>query len=136
VSMTKEQYVAEHFPDVSPGATPCGPKIIVQLRTIKTKTSGGIVLVEETKDFNNGNTQIARVVSIGQIAFRDRSSGETWKEGAWCGVGDIIMIPRWGGLRFEIPIPGRDENAIFATIDDTNVQMVLTGNFAAFDTLL
>ena len=133
--MDKAQYVAEHFPDIEPGARPCGNQILVQLRTIKAKTSSGLLLVNETKEFNNGNTQVARVIKLGQIAFRDRSSGETWKEGAWADVGDIVIVPRWGGFRFEVPIDG-DTNAIFAIFEDFNVKMVVESNLQAFDKLL
>lgn len=134
--MTKDDYVKEHFPEVTPGVRPAGAKIIVQLRTVKEKTSGGILLVEETKEFNNGNTQIGRIVALGGIAFRDRSSGDIWKEGMWADVGDLVIMPRWGGFRFEVPIAGTKDKAIFAVFDDTNVQMVVEGNFEAFDQLL
>jgi co-chaperonin GroES (HSP10) len=136
MGLTKEQYIAEHFPTVECGAVPCGPKIIVQLRTLKAKSSGGIILASETKELNTGNTKIARVVKVGQIAFRDRTSGETWKEGAWAEIGDIVIIPSWGGFRFEVPIPGQEEKAIFAIIDDTNVQTRVESCFESFDVLL
>lgn len=136
MSLTKEQYIAEHFPEVECGAIPCGAKIIVQLRTLKEVSAGGIILANETKELNEGNTKVARVVKVGQIAFRDRSSGEIWKEGAWAEVGDIILIPAWGGFRFDIPIPGREEKATFAIFDDTNVQTKIEGNFESFDQLL
>lgn len=134
--MNKNAYVEEHFPIVDPGVKPCGAKILVQLRTMKEKTQGGIVLVEDTKQFNAGNTMVGRIVAVGGIAFRDRSTGEEWKEGKWAEVGDIVILPRWGGFRFELDIPGRDEKAIFAVFDDTNVQMVVEKNFEAFDKLL
>ena len=134
--MNKDEYIKQHFPEVDPGVKPCGPKILVQLRTIKEKTSGGIVLVEDTKQFNNGNTQIGRIVSVGGIAFRDRSSGDEWKEGKWADVGDIVVVPRWGGFRVEVPIPDCDEKAIFCVFDDTNVQLVVEKNFEALDQLL
>ena len=134
--MNKSEYSQQHFPEVEPGAKPCGNQILVQLRTLKTKTSGGIILAEETKDFNNGNTQIAKVVKVGHIAFRDRKSGETWKEGAWAEIGDIVIIPRWGGFRFEVPVPGTEDKAIFAIFEDFNVKMIVENNFEAFDTLL
>lgn len=134
--MTKDDYIKEHFPEVEPGAKPCGPKILVQLRTIKEKTAGGIFLVEETKEFNNGNTQIGKIVAVGGIAFRDRSSGEEWKEGAWAKVGDLVILPRWGGWRWETPVPGTEDKAIFCVFDDTNVQMVVTGDPSQFDQLL
>ena len=134
--MNKNDYSKQHFPEVDPCVKPCGAKIIVQLRTLKEKSSGGIIIAKDTRDFNNGNTQLGRIVAVGGIAFRDRSSGEEWKEGKWAEIGDIVIMPRWGGFRFEMPIPGREEKAIFAVFDDTNVQMVVDGNFEAFDTLL
>lgn len=134
--MNKEDYIKEHFPEVDPCVRPCGAKIVVQLRTMKEKTVGGIILAEETKEFNQGNTMLARVVSLGGIAFRDRSTGEEWKEGKWADVGDIIICPRWGGFRFEQDIPGRKEKAIFAVFDDTAVQMVVERDFEKFDKLL
>ena len=134
--MNKTEYIQQHFPQVEPGAKPAGAKILVQLRTLKEKTQGGIVLAVDTKEFNNGNTQLGMIVAVGGIAFRDRSTGELWREGQWAEVGDLVILPRWGGFRFEIDIPGQREKAIFAVFDDTNVQLVVESNFDAFDALL
>lgn len=136
MAMSKEQYVKEHFPDVESGVRPSGAQILVQLRTIKQKTQGGIILAAETKDFNNGNTQVARIVKLGQIAFCNRDTGKLWEEGAWANVGDIVICPRWGGFRIEVPIEGTDDNAIFAVFDDISVKMVVESNFEQFDKLL
>ena len=134
--MDKEQYIKEHFPEVDPGAKPCGPQIMIQLRTVKKQSTGGIILAAETREFNQGNTQVARVVKVGHIAFRDRSTGDEWKEGAWASVGDIVLAPRYGGFRFEVPITGTDDEAIFAIINDTDIKMVIESNFDAFDKIL
>ena len=134
--MQKEQYIEKHFPNVEPGARPTGNQVMIQLRTVPKQSSGGIVLVEETKVFNKGNTQVARLVKCGQIAFKDRGTGETWKEGAWAEVGDIVLAPRYGGFRFEVPVPGTDDEAIFAIINDFDIKMVIEGNFEAFDKIL
>jgi co-chaperonin GroES (HSP10) len=136
MALTKEQYIEKHFPTVDPGAKPTGNQVMIQLRTVAKQSKGGIVLVEETKDFNKGNTQVARVVRLGTIAFHDRTSGEEWKEGAWVGVGDIILAPRYGGFRFEVPVPDTDDEAIFAIINDYDIKMVIEGNFEAFDKIL
>lgn len=132
----KEQYVAEHFPNVESGARPAGNQILVQLRTVKQKSSGGIILAEETKEFNQGNTQVGRIVKLGQIAFRHRETGEEWKEGAWAKVGDIVIMPRYGGFRFEVPIPGEEGKAVFCIYQDYEVKLVVEDNFEAFDKLL
>lgn len=134
--MKKDEYIKEHFPEVTPGAVPCGNKVLVQLRTMKSRTSGGIVMVNETKDFNNGNTQLARVISMGQIAFKHRETGEVWKEGAWAKIGDIVIVPRWGGFRFEVPVPGTEDKAIFAVFEDYTLNLVVESNFETFDSIL
>ena len=134
--MDKEQYVKQHFPEVDCGAKPCGNQILVQLRTVAKKSSGGIVLVEETREFNQGNTQLARLVKVGQIAFRNRESGDAWKEGAWAEVGDIVIMPKYGGFRFEVPIPGSEEKAIFCLYNDYDVKLVVEAGFETFDTIL
>lgn len=134
--MNRDAYISEHFPEVASGARPVGNQILVQLRTVRKKSSGGILLAEETKEFNQGNTQVARLVKVGQIAFRNRESGETWKEGAWAEVGDIVIMPKYGGFRFEVPIPDRDEKAIFALFNDYDVKVVVEDNFEAFDQIL
>ncbi len=134
--MKKDEYIKEHFPEVTPGAVPCGNKVLVQLRTMKSRTSGGIVMVNETKDFNNGNTQLARVISMGQIAFKHRETGEEWKEGAWAKIGDIVIVPRWGGFRFEVPVPGTEDKAIFAVFEDYTLNLVVESNFETFDSIL
>ena len=134
--MNKDEYVAAHFPDVNPGARPCGNQVLVQFRTMKSVSKGGIVLANDTKEFNNGNTQLAKVVALGQIAYKDRNTGEEWKEGAWAAIGDIAICPRWSGFRFEVPIPGTEDNAIFAIFEDFNLKMIVESNFEQFDTLL
>jgi hypothetical protein len=135
MGLTKEQYIDRHFPQVDPGAFPTGNQIMIQLRTVPKKV-GSIVLVQETKEFNQGNTQVARVVSAGKIAYHDRTSGETWKEGAWANVGDIVLAPRYGGFRFEIPVPDTEDEAIFAIINDYDIKMVITDHFESFDRIL
>jgi co-chaperonin GroES (HSP10) len=132
----RNAYVAKHFPEVDPGATPTGNQVLIQLRTVPKQSKGGIILANETKEFNQGNTQVARVVKMGKIAFHDRTSGEEWKEGAWAGVGDLVLAPRFGGFRFEVPIEGTEDNAIFAVINDYDIKMVIEGNFESFDRIL
>lgn len=132
---TKEEYVEKHFPKVDPGSKPVGNQVLIQLRTVPKKV-GSIVLVQETQEFNQGNTQVAQLVRVGQIAFRDRNTGDEWKEGAWASVGDIVLAPRYGGFRFQVPVPGTEDEAIFAIINDYDIKMVIESNFESFDKIL
>lgn len=134
--LSKEQYIEKHFPEVEPGCSPCGAQILVQLRTMVSKSAGGIILANETKDFNQHNTRVCRLIRSGSIAFRNRETGMLWKEGVWAQPGDILIMPAWGGFRFEVPIEGTDDKAVFCTYSDHEVKLVVNSNFESFDTLL
>lgn len=106
------------FPAVTPGVTPLGARVLVQLRTVRERTQGGIVLVADTKEFNKENTQLGKIYQLGPIAFRNRDSGELWREGVWARPGDFVRIPKWGGDRFTRVVPGTTDTAIFCIFSD------------------
>jgi len=111
----------EAFPEVDPGVHPLGTRVLVQLRTVRTKTASGIVLVDDTKNFNKVTTQLGRVIRIGPIAFRNRETGQLWVEGVWCRPGDYIRLPKYGGDRFQRKIPGTDDTALFCLFQDHEI---------------
>lgn len=135
--MTRDEFVAKYFPAVECGREPCGNKITVQLQLVKKKV-GSIILSNDTQDFNKNATVVCQVVKVGQIAYRDRTSGETWKEGTWADVGDIVLMPRYGGMnRVEIPVEGTDdESVIFTTYNDYEVVDKVTGRFEHYTKIL
>lgn len=135
--MTRDEFVAKYFPEVDCGREPCGNKIVVQLMHTPAKV-GGIYLANEARDFNKNATTVCRIVKVGAIAYKDRGTGNEWKEGAWAQVGDIVLMPRYGGFnRVEVPIPGmEDETATFSTFNDYDVIDKLTGQFEHYTKLL
>lgn len=120
------------FPSVDPGAQPLGGRILVQLRrTHKKATSAGIILVEETKETEKWNNMVAVVVALGPLAYKNRDTMEYWPEGTWIQVGDYIRVPKWGGDRWEVKVPGDDEYedpALFMILNDHEVIAKLTGD--------
>lgn len=129
---SNEADLAWAFPSVDPGAKPLGARILVQLRRTKKKaTSAGIILVEETKETEKWNNMVAKVLMIGPLAFRKRDTMEPWPEGAWCEVGDYIRVPKWGGDRWEVKVPGDDDHedpALFMILNDHEVIAKVTGD--------
>jgi co-chaperonin GroES (HSP10) len=104
----------------------------VQLRRTKKKTTNaGILLVEETKETEKWNNMVAKVIEIGPLAFRHRDSMQPWPEGSWCQVGDYIRVPKWGGDRWEVKVPGDDDfedPALFMVLNDHEVIAKVTGD--------
>jgi co-chaperonin GroES (HSP10) len=98
-----------------------GSRVLVQLRTVREKTQGGIVLVEDTKAFNKSNTQLGKVVMLGPIAYCNRETARPWPEGVWARPGDFVRLPKYGGDRFERKIPGTSETAIFCLFSDHEI---------------
>ena len=117
------------FPAVDPGAKPLGARILVQLRRTKKKTtSAGIILVEETRETEKWNNMVAKVIELGPLAFKKRDTMEPWPEGSWCEVGDYLRVPKWGGDRWEVEVPGEEEPALFMVLNDHEVIAKITGN--------
>ena len=135
-----EAEVAWAFPSVDPGAQPLGGRILVQLRRTKKKaTSAGIILVEETKETEKWNNMVAKVIAIGPLAFKHRDTMQSWPEGSWCEVGDYIRVPKWGGDRWEVKVPGEDDledPALFMILNDHEIIARVTGDPLAMKAFL
>ena len=117
------------FPAVDPGAKPLGARVLVQLRRTKDKSSkSGIILVKETKEAEKWNNMVAKVIEIGPLAFKKRDTMEPWPEGSWCEVGDYLRVPKWGGDRWEVEVPGEEEPALFMVLNDHEVIAKITGD--------
>jgi co-chaperonin GroES (HSP10) len=105
---------------------------LVQLRRTKQKTtSAGIILVEETKETEKWQNMVAKVIEIGPLAFKHRDTMQGWPEGSWCSVGEYIRVPKWGGDRWEVRVPGshdHDDPALFMVLNDHEVIAKLTGD--------
>jgi co-chaperonin GroES (HSP10) len=129
---SNEAEMAWAFPSVDPGAKPLGGRLLVQLRrTKKATTASGIILVEETKTTEKWQNMVAKVIEIGPLAFKHRDTMMGWPEGSWCTEGDFIRVPKWGGDRWEVHVPGEDENeesALFMVLNDHEVIAKLTGD--------
>lgn len=119
---------AQAFPDVDPGVTPLGGRVLVQMRRNSKTTKSGIVLVEETSETVKWNQQVARVVAMGPLAYRNRESLAAWAEGAWVAVGDYVRVPRWNGDRIEVRVKDSDDPVVFVTFNDHEILAKITGD--------
>ena len=122
-----EDALREAFPQADPGITPFGSRVLVQIRTPKTKTASGIIIDNGSRDTEKWNTQVARVVSVGALAFKNRNSMEPWPEGSWCGPGDYVRVPKYGGDRWEVPL-ANGESALFVIFNDLDIIGQVTGD--------
>ena len=121
MTMTFENAMAEAFPAVDAGIQPFGSRVLIQIRTPKKKTSGGIILDIGTQDTEKWNTQIGKVISLVPLAFKNRNDMTAWPEGAWCQAGEFVRVAKYGGDRWEVKVPDTDESAMFVIFNDLDI---------------
>ena len=117
----------EAFPLVNPGAEPFGHRILVQLRSVKLKTTGGIYLPNEAREAERWNTVVAKVIAVGPLAYRDRTTMKPWPEGQWVQEGDYVRVPKHGGDRWLVE-NGDGDDAMFAIFNDHEVIARIVGD--------
>ena len=121
-----EEEMKAAFPDVDPAFVPLGNRVLVQLRSARTVSRGGIILTGDTTETEKWNTQVAKVRAIGQLAFRNNTTLEPWPEGDWCKIGDFVRIPKFLQDKWEIKFD--DHDVLFMLVSDTSILAKCTGN--------
>lgn len=128
MTTTSENALVEAFPAVDAGIQPFGSRVLIQIRTPKKKSHGGIIIDIGTQDTEKWNTQIGKVVSLGPLAFKNRNDMKTWPEGEWCKAGEYVRVAKYGGDRWEVKVPGSDESAMFVIFNDLDIIGQVTGD--------
>lgn len=120
--------ILELFPVVDPEFRPYGHRVVVQVRRVVNKTKSGIILSTSAKETEIYNSQVGKIIAMGPLAFRMRSTGEPWPEGVWGKVGDYVKVPRWGGDRWTIGLNDGLEPVMLATLADSDLIGEYTGD--------
>ena len=104
--------IDQAFPEADPGLVPFGSRVLVQKRSARTVTPGGIIVPDETQETEFWNTQVAKVISLGPVAFKNRDTLEAWKEGDWCQPGTYVRVPKYAGDRWFVNVPEAEAKEI------------------------
>lgn len=124
---TYERMIEEAFPEADPGVKPFGSRVLVQIRNPMNKTAGGIILHSETQETEKWNTQSAKVITMGPLAFKNRNTMEAWPEGDWCEPGQFVRVPKYGGDRWEVKL-GDKGAALYVIFNDLDIIGLVTGD--------
>jgi co-chaperonin GroES (HSP10) len=117
----------EAFPATEAGIKPFGSRVLVQIRTPKKTSAGGIILNTDTQDTEKWNTQVGKVIALGPLAFKNRNTMESWPEGAWCTEGEFVRVAKYGGDRWEVTLPN-GESAMFVIFNDLDIMGQVLGD--------
>jgi co-chaperonin GroES (HSP10) len=108
------------FPAAEPGIQPFGSRVLVQIRSPKKKTASGIIIDTGSQDTEKWNTQVAKVIGVGPLAFKNRNTMDSWPEGDWCRAGDFVRVGKYGGDRWEVTLADGDV-ALFVIFNDLDI---------------
>jgi co-chaperonin GroES (HSP10) len=108
------------FPAADPGVQPFGRRVLGQIRNPKQKTTGGIIIDLGSQETEKWNTQVAKVISVGPLAFKNRDTMQPWPEGDWCKAGDFVRVPKYGGDRWEVDLDDKGV-ALFVIFNDLDI---------------
>ena len=97
--------IDQAFPEIDPGLVPFGSRILVQKRSPRAVTKGGIIVPDESRETEFWNTQVAKVITLGPAAFKNRDTLEVWPEGEWCEPGAYVRVPKYGGDTWFVDLP-------------------------------
>lgn len=136
VNLASPSEIDTYFPKVNFGIKPTGSRVLVQIRRPREKI-GSIILANETKDAESDNTQVAKVISVGPLAFRNRNTMELWPEGAWYREGDFVFVPKYAGSRWRRDLPGqKGEKVEFVIFNDLDIVGTVDDDPAAVQSYL
>tara|TARA_R110000803_G_scaffold26333_3_gene62441 strand:+ start:5994 stop:6362 length:369 start_codon:yes stop_codon:yes gene_type:complete len=117
----------ESMPDGKTLPDPKGWKILIQKMKPKEQTSGGIILVDASKEAESYLSITARVMKIGPMAWHDKDTGKAYVGGAWAKPGDWVIVPKF--TQFKMDIYGNEyrfinDDEVIATVEDpTNIKV-------------
>ena len=81
---------------------PMGWKILIQPNQIKQQTKGGILLPTKAQENEAYLTAHGLVAAVGELAYRDRDSGERWKQRHIPKSGDRVTYGKYAGQKLII----------------------------------
>ena len=100
---------AKEYKDESTGATvdsqslpiPLNWKVLVQPHQVKMKTRGGLHLPSISKDNEEYLTAHGRIAHMGDLAFKDRDTGSSWKMNV-PQIGNRVTYGKYAGQKITI----------------------------------
>ena len=107
---------------------PSGYRLLVRIPHLEAqmKKFADLHMPDDIRAREEAAQLVAQVIELGPDAYRDE---KRFPSGAWCAVGDYILMRAYQGARFTMRAP--DGSAVlYALINDDTVQGVVHGDAA------
>ena len=96
---------------------PTGYRILVRVPKVAEQTPAGVHLPQGVRKLEESASIIGEVIALGPLAYKD---AEKFPTGAWCGLGDFIVMRAYSGTKFKFG------EADYRLINDDTVEGVTT----------
>ena len=98
---------------------PMNWKVLIQPNEIKAETKGGILLPDKVKENEQILTAHGTVMAVGELADRERDTGERWKQEIVPQVGDKVTYGKYAGQKIVV------NNVRFLLLNDDEITAIL-----------
>ena len=78
---------------------PMGWKVLIQPNEPKKSTQGGIVIPTKAIEAEEYLTAHGTVLAKGELAYRDKDSGQSWKSHFFPKIGDKVTYGKYAGQK-------------------------------------
>jgi co-chaperonin GroES (HSP10) len=97
-SIKNDLWITDPIEQPDPDVLPSLPGFHVLIRpvSVKSLTKGGIIIPDSTKEDMSNLTTIGKVLSLGDLAYRDR---DKFPKGNWCKEGDYVCYGKHTGTK-------------------------------------
>lgn len=94
------EQMAMRFPSGPVHFTPINCQVLLQDRSGRSKTKGGILLTDTQQDYDSRVEFIAKVIAIGPLVFWHELSGEYLPGAPWFKPGNFVLVPKHSSTRY------------------------------------
>ena len=98
---------------------PMNWKVLIQPNEIKAETKGGILLPDKVKENEQILTAHGTVCAIGELAYRDRDTGQSWRMTRLPKIGDQVTYGKYAGQAIVV------QNVRFLLLNDDEITAIL-----------
>jgi|TARA_R110000824_G_scaffold16456_2_gene68161 chaperonin GroES len=97
---------------------PLGWKVLVKPFEAPERTEGGIFLPSQSQDAEEYLTSHGHIISMGELAYRERESGAKWK-GHWPVIDDHVTYGKYAGQKIVV------DGEKFLILNDDEITSIL-----------
>lgn len=96
------EQLAIRFPTGPVHFSPVAHQVLLQDRSAKRKTKGGLIIPETQQSIDERVEFIGKVIAVGPLVFWHELSGEPMPGAPWFRPGNFVLLPKTSSTRYRL----------------------------------